>query len=82
MPAANPGQRTHCRIRSSIAATGHDTDVELEAQERGCANRAGAEHFTGTSDDSGLYLASSLDLRKERWSLRYRPLTRVSPLCS
>ena len=76
-------RRTTCgSSKSGIVAPERETGDAPEAEDCGCADRAWAEHLTGTLDESGPDLVTSHITRHDRWRLKSGLRIRVSPLCS
>ena len=85
MTSTRPGRQPCCQTPGCINAPDRETgdgEAKRETADRGHADRAWAEHLTGTLDASGLDLAMSLITRQDRWRLRSELYIRVSPLCT
>ena len=73
-----PGPRMHHLPGSRDC----DGEVEFEADDRGRADRAWANHPAAALDESGADMVMSDITRQDRWRLRSGVHIRVSPLCS
>ena len=85
MTATRPGRQLCCQTCGCITAPDRHTgdgEAELEADDRGRADRAWANHPAAALDESGADMVMSDITRQDRKRLRGGVHIRVSPLCS